>query len=284
MTRRKNRTMSIRVDLHTHSTASDGVFSPPDLVREALRNGLDVIALTDHDSFVGSDQARTLMSGVTVIPGVELSIRDMSGLHLLGYGTALGGELRRTVEDLSFRRKNRARLMLEKLAELGMPLDADRLITSCQGSLGRPHIARAMVEAGYVLSNEEAFRLYIGNDGPAYVGGERLTMEQALHLMRISGFVPVLAHPAELKLPLKDLRVLVEKWRSLGLMGMEVYHPSARKYGMDSLDRMAREMHLLVTGGSDFHTPGDHHGELGAMLKHWRSCQEDYDALLDAMG
>lgn len=275
--------MKTRPDLHTHSTASDGVLSPMELARAAAESGVTVLALTDHDTFAGVDSLRGRDTPIPVIPGVELSLRDMNGLHLLGYGTAAAPELRRVVGELAEKRLTRARRMIGKLKDLGMPIDYEDMVSRCGGTVGRLHIARAMVAAGYAATIQETFERWIGTDGPAYVAGERLSMAEALPLMRRSGFVPVLAHPAELEKDDLTLRALLKRWQEQGLMGVEVYHPSARGRGFAALDASVRRMGLLVTGGSDFHAAGDKHGLLGSMAEAWLRRDEDMAALTAAM-
>lgn len=270
-------------DLHTHSTSSDGVLSPELLVHEAARLGINIIALTDHDTFEGSDLLRQTEQPIRVLPGVELSMRDMHGLHLLGYGYTEAKELREVVQTLAEKRVDRARMILERLKEQGMPLDWQTLQRKCQGTVGRPHIARAMVHAGYVASMQEAFERYLAHGKPAYVPSERMSMSEALPLMRRNGFVPVLAHPCELNQSNEALITLLEHWKEQGLMGVEVYHPSARNHGMEQLDRMSRRMGLLVTGGSDFHQENDRHGRIGCMNRDWLRANDDIEALLDAL-
>ena len=272
-----------RPDLHTHSVCSDGVLTPRQLVEEAASAGVTVLALTDHDTMEGCDALRGQETPIPVIPGVELSIGDMRSLHLLGYGYGDAPALRQTIRDLAGKRVERARRMLDKLERLGMPLDWRALEKRCHGTIGRPHIARAMVHAGYVACMQDAFARYIGHDQPAYVPGERLNMHDALALMRESGFVPVLAHPCELPVEEHQLPSLLEKWKDEGLMGVEVYHPSAASRGYTALDRMTRRMGLLVTGGSDFHQENDRHGRLGCTLDQWRSVAEDMQALQHAL-
>jgi len=272
-----------KADLHIHSTASDGVLTPNELAAACLQSGITLMAITDHDTFAGSDRLCASDPDIPVIPGVELSMRDLHGLHLLGYGLSPALELRERVAGLASRRDDRARAMLDRLAALGMPLDWESLRRRYTGSLGRPHIARAMVRAGYVDNMQEAFERYLGHDKPAYVAGERMCMEEALPLLRRNGFVPVLAHPCELRMEEQLLIPLIEKWQSLGLMGVEVYHPSAAALGYTTLDRIARRMGLLVTGGSDFHQANDKHGRLGCMLDAWQSCHEDTEALREAL-
>lgn len=276
--------MTTKPDLHAHSTASDGLLAPEELVEAAARCGVTTLALTDHDTMDGVDRLMGRTLPLQLIPGVELSLRDMHGLHLLGYGKTPAPELRRTLRTLADKRSERADRMLERLAALGMPLDAARVrAISAGGSIGRPHIARAMAEAGYVATVEEAFARWIGEDGPAYVASDRLSMAEALPLLRKSGFVPVLAHPAELNKDDLTLHALLTAWQRQGLMGVEVYHPSQRGRGFARLDATVRRMGLLVTGGSDFHGRGDKHGALGCMAEDWRDREADLAALLAAL-
>ncbi len=270
-------------DLHMHTTASDGVLSPSELVEFAAARGVTIMAVTDHDTLDGADALRGMDTPIPVITGVELSMADMHGLHLLGYGKTEAPELRRVVRDLAHKRLSRAERMVEKLNGLGFALDYEEIRAKCQGSVGRPHIARAMVEKGYVRKTETAFDKYIGDDGPAYVPNERLTMAEALPLLIRNGFVPVLAHPAELEQKDAVLRMLIESWQKQGLMGVEVYHPSQQKRGYAQLDAMVRRMGLLVTGGSDYHCDDNRHGQPGSTSLHWHHAEEDVAALLRAI-
>lgn len=272
-----------RPDLHLHSNSSDGVLSPELLVYEAAQAGVTVMAVTDHDTFAGSDSLRGVETPMPVIPGVELSISDMDGLHLLGYGLCEGRLLRSEVDRLARCRVERAKEMLERLRALGVPLDWRVLERKYRGTVGRPHIARALVHEGYVASMQEAFDRYLGHGRPAYVAGERLDMRTAIDLMRRSGFLPVLAHPCELGKDDVTLTALLRRWQEQGLAGVEVYHPSARSHGFETLDRMARRMGLLVTGGSDFHQENDKHGKIGSTAQDWARAEEDMAALTDAL-
>ena len=260
-----------KADLHMHSTFSDGVLTPGRLLEECLANGIELMALTDHDTFAGSDTLRGKTLDLPVIPGVELSMADRHGLHLLAYGQAEGRQLRETVQRLAVEREKRADRMLERLEALGMPISGEELRKQCSGTVGRPHIARAMVRLGYVGCMQEAFEKYLGNGKPAYVAGRKLTMTEALPLVRESGFIPVLAHPCELQLELTELEPMLRAWKDKGLMGMEVYHPSAASVGYLPLDHMARRLGLLVTGGSDFHQAHDKHGMIGCTCDAWQT-------------
>lgn len=273
----------MKPDLHMHTTASDGVLSPRALVDFAASRGVTLMAVTDHDTFDGVDSLRGVDTPIPVLTGVELSMADMKGLHLLGYGMGEAAELRSVVRDLAEKRLTRAARMVEKLTQMGFPLDYDELCASCEGTVGRLHIVRAMVEKGYVRTTEEAFDRYVGEGRPGYVAGERLTMAEALPLLRRNGFVPVLAHPAELEKDDMTLRMLIEAWQKQGLMGVEVYHPSQERKGFAPLDAMVRRMGLLVTGGSDYHCDDNRHGQPGYTALHWRTCETDAAALLSAI-
>lgn len=266
-----------------HSTFSDGVLTPPQLVEKAAATGVTIMAITDHDTFAGVDTLQGVQTPIPVIPGVELSLRDMHGLHLLGYGESQAEELRDTVADLARKRVQRAEEMVQRLARLGMPLDWQAMTRGYSGTVGRAHVARAMLAQGYVSSMREAFDRYIGEGKPAYVEGQRLSMAEALPLMRRCGFVPVLAHPAQLNKDEHTLRTLLVHWQSQGLMGVEAYHPC--QAGVEArFDHMARSLGLMVTGGSDYHKDGDNHGAPGSTAAAWLHAQQDVERLMEAMG
>ena len=271
-----------RPDLHTHSTYSDGVLSPSLLVEKAVSMGVTVMAVTDHDTFEGCDSLRDAALPIPVIPGVELSLRDMPGLHLLGYGLTAAPVLRGRVAELARMRVGRAEAMVRRLRDMGIALDWERMTAGCRGTVGRAHVARALVAEGYSATLQEAFERYLGEGKPAYVPGERMSMAEALPLLRGEGFVPVLAHPALLNKDDMTLRQLLEAWADRGLMGVEVYHPSLT--GREAaLERMTRSMGLLVTGGSDYHQDGDSHGQMGATAEGWLHAAEDMAALWNAL-
>lgn len=273
----------MKPDLHMHTTASDGVLSPLELVEFAAQRGVTHMAITDHDTFDGADSLRGKETPIPVITGVELSMKDMKGLHLLGYGLTEAPELRSIVHALAEKRITRASRMVEKLNAMGFRLDYEEIRRKCKGTVGRLHIAREMVEKGYVRNTEAAFERHIGEGREGYVPNESLTMAEALPLLLRNGFVPVLAHPAELEQKDAVLRMLIETWQKQGLMGVEVYHPSQQKRGFAQLDALVRRMGLLVTGGSDYHCDDNRHGQPGCTAMHWRSAEQDADALLTAM-
>jgi len=246
--------MISRVDLHLHSTASDGQFSPSELVAMALDRNLLAIAITDHDTTAGIDEALEAArgTGLEVIPGVEISCDvPHEEVHLLGYyldyhHPALQGKLR-AMRDA---RLQRAKGMLAKLAALGSPLPWEMVAELAgDGSVGRPHIAQAMVRMGCVDSTDEAFDLYIGRSGPAYVERYRLSPSDAVLLIKEAHGLPVLAHPLRV---MHFLLALVE-W---GLVGLEVYYNGYSAEDIQELAALARKFDLIPTGGSDFHGPG----------------------------
>ena len=275
--------MKMKPDLHMHTTASDGMLSPRELVDFAVSRGVTIMAITDHDTLDGADSLRGVDTPIPVITGVELSMKDMQGLHLLGYGLTDAPELHKVVRELAQKRLTRAERMVDKLNAMGFQIDYAALRQKCDGSVGRPHIARAMVEKGYVRNTEQAFERYIGEGREAYIPNASLTMQEALPLLRRNGFVPVLAHPAELEQKDETTRLLIEAWQKQGLMGVEVYHPSWLKRGYPQLDAQVRRMGLLVTGGSDYHCNDNYHGQPGITCPYWHNAEEDVQMLLKAM-
>ena len=273
----------LRADLHLHSTYSDGVLSPRQLVQRIREAGISVMSLTDHDTFAGADELSGEKLPVRLITGCELSMAEMHSLHLLVYGNSEGLHLRRAISRLAENREERARAMVSRLQKLGVDISWESIRDQTAGVAGRPHLARAIVQAGYVRTIHEAFERYLGENKPAYIPAERLTIAEALRLAAEDRFIPVLAHPCELKLPDETLSALITRWQELGLRGIEVYHPSAGGR-FETLDRMARRRKLLVTGGSDFHQEDcGHHGGIGSMCECWHSCEEDIQALEEAM-
>ena len=164
----------MKPDLHTHTTASDGLLTPAELVALADKHRVTLLAVTDHDTFDGAAQLLGKPTPMPILQGVELSLRDMPGLHLLGYGRGTDTPLHRKVRALSQMRLGRARQMVEKLNALGYPLDYDEIAREAKGSVGRPHIARAMVSRGYVADTREAFDRFLADGAPAYVAGGAL--------------------------------------------------------------------------------------------------------------
>jgi predicted metal-dependent phosphoesterase TrpH len=272
------------IDLHTHSTASDGTMAPKDLVRLASERGLKAIALTDHDTIDGLAEAVVAGQrwGIEVIPGVEISARHPGGsMHILGYFLDYkDARLDERLAVLKQARKDRNPQIIAKLNALGIPLtlaQVERI--SAGGQMGRPHIARAMYEGGYVRSLQEAFDIYLGNQGKAYVEKFRFPPEEAIGMIREAKGVPGLAHPFTLGLNPEALREQLRELARLGLAGLEVFYPEHSPEQEALYLSLARELGLLVTGGSDFHGDNKPEVELGRV-----NCQDRLTyALLEAL-
>ncbi|MCF6525527.1 PHP domain-containing protein [Streptomyces sp. JJ36] len=248
----------MRIDLHTHSTASDGTDTPAELVRNAAAAGLDVVALTDHDTVAGHEEAvRALPSGLTLVTGAELSCR-LNGipLHMLAYlFDPEEPELARERELVRDDREPRARGMIRKLNELGVPVTWEQVAgIAGDGAVGRPHIASAMVELGVVESVSDAFTSeWIANDGRAYVDKHELDPFEAVRLIKGAGGVAVFAHPLAVKRGACLPESAIAELAAAGLDGLEADHmdhdPDTRK----KLHGVAAELGLLATGSSDYH-------------------------------
>ena len=243
--------LSARVDLHSHSSASDGELSPAALVRYAQECGLAALALTDHDTIDGIDAARAAARGtlLQLIPGVELSCDvPRTEVHILGYFIDWRSpELETMLVKFREGRFGRAQKMVKKLAALGAPISFERVkAIAGDASLGRPHVAQALVEAGHVATVAEAFERYIERNGPAYVERLRLPPEDAVALILRAGGVPVLAHP-------REVTHYIEPLVKAGLIGLEALYGAYDDATRVELVRLARQHDLVVTGGSDFH-------------------------------
>jgi 3',5'-nucleoside bisphosphate phosphatase len=247
-----------RIDLHTHSNRSDGTFEPAEVVRLAAERALDVVALTDHDTTDGLAEALATGSvvGVEVVPGVEFSAEfDGNSVHVLCYwmdpqDAALQLELRRLRED----RFRRGELMVGKLQDLGLPVAFQRVrAIAGDATIVRPHIAQAMVEAGVVATEKEAFERYIGDGGPAHVAKHALDPVNAVALIDGAGGVCALAHPGmwgdQSSVPVE----LIERMAAAGMRGLEVDHPDHTPEMRERYRTVAGELGLIATGGSDCH-------------------------------
>jgi predicted metal-dependent phosphoesterase TrpH len=269
----------MRADLHTHSDASDGTDSPADVMRRAALAGLDAVALTDHDTVAGHEQARrALPEGLTLVPGMELSCRLAArSVHLLAYlfdphDPELAEQTRRIRDD----RVLRARAMVRRLADLGAPVTWDQ-VAAIAGTavVGRPHIARAMVASGVVATPADAFTPdWIADGGRAYVAKYALDPSLAIGLIRAAGGAAVLAHPrAGRAWSLSDQQVAA--LAGVGLAGVEVFHPDQSPSQRAGLLGLARDLGLVATGGSDDH---------GSLTGHRLGCETTstgaYEALL----
>ena len=250
------------VDLHLHTRASDGRLTPRELIALVARKGLRVVAVTDHDSTEGLDEAMEAARAfphLTVIPGIELST-DIPGdeIHVLAYFVRhKDEELLATLRKFRQGRLERGKGMVEKLRDMGMDIEWQRVQEIAgDGAVGRPHVALALMEKGYVSQTNEAFEKYLGRNGPAYVEREKLTPVDAVEAITSWGGVAVLAHPAQLL----DLDDKLEELKSAGLVGMEVYYAQYSEERIQELASTAARHGLLPCGGSDYHAldnPGE---------------------------
>ncbi len=246
-------------DFHIHSTYSDGRLQPAQLADMAHRNGVRVMALTDHDTTAGlAEMAETLRRypEITLVPGVELST-DIPGseIHILGYFVDVDDpEFQRELSRFREGRLGRGREMVQKLNALGMNITWERVQEIAgDASVGRPHVAQALLEKGYVQTIAEAFDRFIGREGPAYAEREKMTLEQAIALIRRAGGMAFFAHPTYAK----DMENLLPAMKGAGLAGMEVYYKAYSEETIESLRRQAERYGLMPLGGSDYHGLGN---------------------------
>ncbi|MGW1229572.1 PHP domain-containing protein [Streptomyces sp. NPDC002530] len=248
----------MRIDLHTHSTASDGTDTPAELVRNAAAAGLDVVALTDHDTVRGHAEAlAALPEGLTLVTGAELSCRlDGVGLHMLAYlFDPDEPELARERELVRDDRVPRARTMVRRLQELGVPVTWEQVARIAgDGSVGRPHIATALVELGVVETVSDAFTpQWLADGGRAYAEKHELDPFEAIRLVKAAGGVTVFAHPGAVKRGAVVPESAIADLAAAGLDGIEVDHTDHDEPTRARLRGLARELNLLTTGSSDYH-------------------------------
>jgi predicted metal-dependent phosphoesterase TrpH len=254
------------VDLHTHSTASDGLYSPSELLHRAREAGLRVLALTDHDTTDGIAEARKAAQALDIelIPGIEVNT-DIGGreVHVLGYFPEYERPaFQEVLQILRDARELRGQRMVEKLNQQGMHISWERVREIAQGTVGRPHVAAALLEAGYVQSVTEAFNKYIGSNCPAYVPRYKLSPEDAIHFIASANGLPVMAHP----FTQPGVEILLERLAGMcqaGLVGIEAYYGPYTPEQVQTLVELADQYHLIATGGSDYHGPNIHPTPLG---------------------
>lgn len=251
--------MPATIDLHLHTLASDGRLTPTELIQLVVQQGLQTISITDHDSTEGlaeAYEAAKEFPHLRIIPGIEMSA-DLPGneVHVLGYFLDYHDvEFQATLTEFRRGRVDRARIMVEKLDALGMHVDWDRVQHFAgDGSVGRPHIALALVEAGFFKEPKEAFEEYLGNDGLAYYDRPKLNPIESVEMIKRVGGVPVLAHPTFMN----DMEGGITDLKKVGLVGMEVYYAQYDDDTVRHLARLAKEYDLISCGGSDYHGLGN---------------------------
>lgn len=279
------------IDLHIHSNASDGTFSPSEILTLSLEHHLRAIAITDHDTLSGVREAVLIgippdlkfVSGVEISATPPPSFNCPGSFHILGY--ALDPEdqnLNQTLEKLQLARKNRNPQIIARLNALGIDISLDEVRRHIGGGqLGRPHIARLMVQKKIVGTIADAFDNYLGKDGPAYVDKFRLGSADALATILDAGGVPVLAHPSLLKTDsLNTLEKLMITLKDMGLRGIEAYYPSHTRRQVDRYLQLADRLELLVTGGTDFHGKLNSEIQIGTGKGDFFVPYEIYEALI----
>lgn len=259
-----------RFDLHCHSDASDGALSPAALIQQAKAMGIEVLALTDHDTVAGIDEftAAARRAEIYAIPGVEIGTRfEFGTLHLLGYYIDHHHrQLIERLEEIRQKRRQRARKMLDRLQARGIEITMQDVISSAggSGSLGRPHFARALISKGYASDLPDAFSSFLIPGKPGYCPREKLLPKEAIRLIKAAGGWPVLAHPKFVYPETPDqLEALLRELNDAGLAGLEVYYPEHSASDEAHFLSLAQKLGLIITGGSDYHGPDCRNYRLG---------------------
>ncbi|MCK4806727.1 MAG: PHP domain-containing protein [Candidatus Aegiribacteria sp.] len=278
-----------KVDLHIHSTASDGTRSPRELVAMASEKSLSLMSITDHDTLDGIPEGVDVAVELEIelIPGIELSVDlEERGLtaHLLGYFPGVdipflvngSHSLGKAIAYVQGGRSRRNPRILEKLADNSIYIEMETVQLIAGGDvIGRPHIAEAMINAGYVGSTNEAFSRFLAKGKPAYVERDRLSVFRAIEIIVESGGLPVMAHPGYIEMDSETLRGLFERMKGYGLAGIEVYYPSHTASMITTLLSFARELQLVITGGTDYHGRSNEPHPLGGTEEGFHIEQED---------
>lgn len=244
------------IDMHVHSTASDGTFTPTEVANLALDAGLKAFALTDHDTTNGINEVMSLSLPIEIIPGIELSAGFGKGdIHILGYYiNPECKELKEAVKFMVDERIWRNEKMARNLNEAGIDITVDKLYNGDPDKvLTRAHFAGYLVDNGYVKDKAEAFKKYLGEDTPYYVLRQYLSPEECIELILKAGGFPVLAHPFQYKLSMPDLTALIERLKKSGLYGIEALYSTYTRMEEDLAKSLAHRYNLKITGGSDFH-------------------------------
>jgi 3',5'-nucleoside bisphosphate phosphatase len=254
-----------RVDLHTHTTASDGTLDPPALLQKASELSIAYLGIADHDSTAGYEAVlplQTQFPSVQLIPAIEINAEGAPSCHLLGYFYDVkNAALQRQLAVYRRQRAERARAMVKKLQALGVLIEYEQVEEIAKGgSIGRPHIADALIQKGVVGSRQKAFDRFLKKEGPAYVGGDSPTPAEAIQLIRAAGGVPVLAHPCYY-----TSDVFFQELVNQGLMGIEVYYPEHSRSLIKRYLEWVERYGLAVSGGSDFHGPRTGRTSLGCV-------------------
>lgn len=281
------RLIIMKVDLHCHTTASDGILSPASLVRRCVEEKVSVCAIADHDTIAGIYEASQegKSSGVDIIGACEFSVKSAHGdFHLLGYGIDPGNpRLVSELQRIKSVREKRIPMIVEKLRESGVMIDADEVFAEAKGGApGKPHVARILVKRGYADDFEIAFTTYLGKGAPGNVPKEKIDPELAFELIRESGGIAVCAHPKSLGISCEDTERYLSRYIPLGLKGIEVYANMHSPEDVLCYIDMTARLGLFTTGGSDFH--GDKNESIGFYGQGRPVPESCARSLLDAMG
>lgn len=251
------------IDLHTHTTCSDGTLTPEELVQYAQKKSLCAVAITDHDSVAGNERAliKGVQTGIEVVPGVELSAQCEKGsMHILGLFIDFGSSrMKKATEILQKKRRERNIKILDKLREMGIDIKRDFFVNNTY--VGRPHIAKELVASQHCKSIDEAFERFLKKGASAYVEREKLSEKETIKTIVKAGGIPVLAHPVTVV----DVEKTLPRLCSSGLAGIEVYYPTHSHADIKHFQHLAQQHCLLVTGGSDFHGETKPSIDLGCM-------------------
>lgn len=250
--------MKRRCDLHMHTVHSDGTLTPTELVELAKRQGLSCIALTDHDTLSGVEEAQVAGSkiGLEVIAGVEISaVFNPGTMHILGYFIdPKSKQLQGKLEEIQKARRQRNPMIIEKLGAIGIDITLQEVEAESGGDqIGRPHFARVLVKKGYVQNFDEAFEKYLTKGTPGYVDKRKLSSRDSIEMIEEAGGIASLAHPKLLRLDRTEFERKLDQLKSEGLKGLEVYSSCQNKEEAENFKKLADRLGLFVTGGSDFH-------------------------------
>ena len=273
--------MATLVDLHMHTTHSDGSYLPRDLVRYAKEKRLRCISVTDHDTMSSyeecADEAKKL--GIELIPGIEISAQFEPGtLHILGFFLDRNhSELKVTLEDIQKARRERNPQIVERLNRIGIPITLDEIRAESGGKqIGRPHFARVLLKKGVVKSMQEAFDKYLAKGKSGYVDKRRLSPSESIRQIRQAGGIAVIAHPKQMRLEENELTNEIGQLVEQGLGGLEAYNSCQNRHEAGLYKRIAKRFNLLVTGGSDFHGANKPDVDLGNL---GNGAQLDYEVV-----
>lgn len=246
------------IDLHVHTTASDGQYTPTEIVKKASEHNIKVMAITDHDTVNGLEEAKEAGKAfdVRIIPGIELNINGTPGeFHLLGLGLKnVSQSMNDVLKDVIVNRKKRNEEMILKISSAGVDITYDELISRFPNTIiGRPHFAQILQEKKIVKTRQQAFDLYLAKGRPWYIERVGTNLDEAIVAIRESGGLPVIAHPMSLYLSWGRLPDMLQKIYDQGVCGLEAFHPGARVTECLRLEELGRKIGFFITAGSDFH-------------------------------